>query len=231
MAEFPGFGVQQCVGSIKLSDPCLNPDGIQVGTPTNADSDYSHPATFSFPPPQVTPSICIDHAVYSCHYHIGPYTGGLNLCGGTYTNGVYVTVITFNVVTGSLIFDTNDFETFPPGSYEFVITITIGSVSVNTNIVIVLNPNCGSNTLTVVNQPAQTYYYHLSESQVCFFVYDINSLVTYTSTTSCGVPVIEFLDTDTSSGLTSIFSEDRSVNGAFRLCIGYTIDINFVGEY
>jgi hypothetical protein len=159
---------------------------------------------------------------------VGPYSGGLNLCGVVYSNGSLSTTITFDITSGVLIFDTDDYETFPPGSYEFVITITIGTVSVNTNVVIILNPNCGSNELTVITQPAQTYYYHLSQESMCLFVYDINAMVSWTSTTSCGVPVVEFIDID-GSALPAIFYEDRSVQGAFSICVSYSMDLTWVG--
>jgi hypothetical protein len=85
------------------------------------------------------------------------------MCGTFQLHGDLKTEITFDETTGDLTFDTNDHNTFPPGAYEYIITITIGSVSVNTNVVIILNDNCGSNEFTVITQPSETYFYHLSE--------------------------------------------------------------------
>lgn len=128
----------------------------------------------------------MDQAVYTCQYIVGPYTptNGFNMCGDTLTSGAFTTTIVFDSSNGSLTFNTDDYETFPPGSYEYIITITIGTSQRTVNVSIILNEHCGTNQFTIVpvTQPQQTTYHHLSSQAMCFFVYNINSLVTYTST-------------------------------------------------
>lgn len=148
--NYPGYGQKTAQGTITLIDACLEPAVFQVGIPINADSDYITPAIFTFPTTTVVPVICLDIAVYSCTYVSGPYQGQLDLCGLDFSNGNFQTTITFNVLTGQLIFNTDDHETFPHGEYTYTITITIGYVVRTTTVIIILHPGCGDSTLTVV---------------------------------------------------------------------------------
>jgi hypothetical protein len=113
-----------------LIDPCVEPESIVIGVPTSSDSDYSHPAIFTFPSTSVYPEACITEAVYTCGFVSGPNVNididfdlDFDMCGCDFWNGDYHSVITFNVQTGDLEFNTDDFVLFPPGTYTFEITI------------------------------------------------------------------------------------------------------------
>jgi len=165
---------------------------VNVGVPANCDSDYVTPAVFVFPVTQIMPTMCYSQAVYSCQYTTGPYLGGLDLCGTTYTNGDFYTEITFDITTGTLVFNTDDYETFPPGTYNFVITITVGSTSVDTNIVIILQNTCQNQELTITQQPESHYYYVNGDSAMVVFTYNLQTIVVSSSGNDCGEPVVVF---------------------------------------
>lgn len=59
LTQFPGYGTHECFGQVIIADPCIDPIGINVGVPSNADSDYSVAATFTFPTWTVNPLICV----------------------------------------------------------------------------------------------------------------------------------------------------------------------------
>jgi hypothetical protein len=143
LVAFPGSHTTLSAGKISLVDPCEMPEEFTVGVPINDGSNYVDPAIWSFPTFHVTPAHCSESAVFTCGYIDGPVIDiDIDMCGCDHWNGNYHTEIIFDMFTGGLVFDTDDFETFPPGTYTFEITITIGiSVEVKT-VEIILQNTC-----------------------------------------------------------------------------------------
>lgn len=98
LQNYPGYGTECGVGTITLIDPCLEPEDVTVGVPSNCGSDYVDAATCLFPVTQIMPPMCYSYAVYTCSFIGGPqgYTGNYDLCGGIYQNGNFYTQITFD---------------------------------------------------------------------------------------------------------------------------------------
>jgi hypothetical protein len=199
--------------------------------PENDDSDYIKPAFCVFPTTTVVPAQCEARAVYSCQFVSGPTTDvSLDGCSVDFTNGNYHTTVVFSTEDGSLTFETDDFLTFPVGVYTFSITITIGTVTETVTNTVTLHPGCENADLTIVGQPAMTFYHTLGTPMQEIFTYNINSLVHSTSSTNCGVPVIEFMNADGTAYSSTIFLEDRSTSD-YSLAINYLDDLELLGEY
>lgn len=206
LTNYAGFGVHSETGLVTLVDPCTIPTHLSAGVPTQKDSDYTVAAIWDFPAVIVSPSDC--NKVFSCQYTGGPYTGGLNLCSlSNHMNGQLSTTITFSTTTGQLIFDTDDYQTFPSGVYTYLITITMGDRSDTVTAKITLHPGCGNADLTIMQEPTMEYYYFMIGEQTTsmnIFTFDINTVVVSSSDTNCGTGVIEFIHLD-GSALGSIF--------------------------
>lgn len=89
--------------------------------------------SINFPPFSANPFVCVTVASFTCTYlggPPGPHTGVFNLCDDfANVNGDYSTTNSFGENNGVLSFNSNDKDTFPPGNYNFAITITIGVTS------------------------------------------------------------------------------------------------------
>lgn len=198
--------------NISIANPCDNPFSLTVGSVTNVQSDYSTPAIWTFPTINVDPTVCISNAVFSCDYKNGPYStsGPLDFCSDFVdTNGDFSSSATFDETSGSLTFQTNDKGKFPPGVYEFDITVTIGAKQVIVGFTLSLTDPCPGATLTIVNNPFALaniqYVLHESANE---FVFDNNSLVSSSTSVDCGPQVLTFL-TDTNAAPDSeLFTHD-----------------------
>jgi hypothetical protein len=99
-------------GVIVIGDPCADPFLPFIGMVPTVDFDFTAPASFTFPVQIVDPALhdlCLPGAVYQCTYlGDGPYTGFQNLCDFSITNGAYSSTGSFNGVTGTYTFNTND---------------------------------------------------------------------------------------------------------------------------
>jgi hypothetical protein len=109
-ASYPLYPMEYCsVGEVYLRDPCVAPYGpfdlsITGATLPTATIDYLSSSTtvLSFPTYTVDPSICTPS--FSCQYASGPYSGGLDLCDFSNTNGGFTSTGSFDDTTGTLSF-------------------------------------------------------------------------------------------------------------------------------
>jgi hypothetical protein len=157
--NYPGYGRKTGEGKIYLTNPCENPESVQVGLPQPAGSDFTEPAVCVFPTVIVQPAQCIDYAVYTCTFDHGPVevddlVDCDNLCGCSFTNGNFHTEITFDITTGTLIFNTDDTVTFPQGEYVFSVSVQIGVTIEITSVKVLLTEQCETPELAIVYQPA-----------------------------------------------------------------------------
>lgn len=143
--------------------------------------------------------MCLQYATYSCQYQSGPYSGSLDVCSFTDTNGVYSSSASFNTATGEYVFSTDDKDTFPPGTYELVITFTLGTVVESATFPFILADPCLGNSIQFTTTHPFTsgnvYQYVLGDTATQI-TYDNNALVTSDASVNCGTPTIEFLDSN-----------------------------------
>lgn len=141
---------QQSSGTIIVVSPCLGPQ-ITVGINIDIDFDFTGPVIWTPPPLTTVPTSCIPQIVYHCNFISGPYTGGYNMCGFVMYGGGYTTEISFDITTGIYVFNTDNTNLFPAGSYHFEIIIQIGDVSIPVPFTLTIIAHCDVPVLTVVN--------------------------------------------------------------------------------
>lgn len=171
-------------GTIIIISPCQMPT-INVGVIINIDFSFNGPATWTPPPVWVEPSICFPEVIYGCYYVSGPYTGTIDLCSFVDYSSIYID-ISFNVSTGVFIFDTDDYTTFMPGVYYFMVTVTVEGQTVEISFSLTIYSHCEIPTLTVVHQPLVEYYYVVGEPVMTVFSYNLATVVTSSLTVNCG---------------------------------------------
>jgi hypothetical protein len=71
------------------------------------------------------------------------------LCGTSHQSGGTFISITFDTQHGVWVFNTNDGATFPPGTYPFEITVTIGQTTVPMYFDLIVIAHCFTPTLVV----------------------------------------------------------------------------------
>lgn len=103
------------------------------------------------------------------------------------------------------MFDTTDSDTFPTGDYKYIITVTIGTKSVDTEVTVTLHPGCGEAELEIVEEPPISTYHFIGDSSTTVWTYDISTIISSSSNSDCGEPVVTWVHTDGSS-LNSIFT-------------------------
>jgi hypothetical protein len=72
----------------------------------------------------------------------GPYTGSVNMCSFEMTIDELTCGAYFDSETGEYEFICTDMDMFPPGTYTFVITVTIGSSSTQSTFTMTLENPC-----------------------------------------------------------------------------------------
>lgn len=114
---------------INLHSPCIEPFELEAIMVDSVSMDGVEPATLVHPGIIVTPVVCEDDAVHDCIYVSGPYTGPLDLCDVDEQDGDTITNGTFDPETGDFNFFSNDFDQFPPGDYNFELSVTVGDIT------------------------------------------------------------------------------------------------------
>jgi hypothetical protein len=142
---------------------------------------------FTFPSiASVDPSVCSADAEYSCDYFGGPYSGALDLCGFTNTNGGFSSSGSFDDTTGGYVFSSSDVENFPPGDYLFDMKIKIGDQEVVVRLTLTLENVCADAALSTGTNPfAGPNVYVLNDPQG-ITQYSPSNMVTSTVSVNCG---------------------------------------------
>jgi hypothetical protein len=165
---------------------------MTVGSPADIESDYSAPAVFTFPTVTVDPSVCLPLATYSCIVASTPaaYTLGQDLCQDfTLNNAPFFTDNEFFENDGDYVFDSDDKDSFPVGTYGFIITVTIGSESVPIAFDMFLHEPCEEAELSVAFNPfVGPFSYTLTETGIVDITYNVDNLVASNVTVNCGDP-------------------------------------------
>lgn len=162
----------------------------------------------------VHPVVCEDGAWYECEYVEGPYEGDEDLCeidedgDGTNTGGE------FDPLTGDFNFFSNDFDKFPPGNYQFAITVHVGDAFDTQTLTMVVHEPCAIPQMTILSQPQSHQYYHLGAPSKTIFEFDLATIVHTAEVVDCGVPSIQFV-TSLNMPLNEIFTlEDGKLSVA-----------------
>ena len=115
-------------------DPCSDPSSFEATLQTHPIdylyTDTSPSATFTLNPFTINPVECQDAITYSCS-NIGPRS---DMCDVEESDSVG----SFNSDTGSYEFYSEDSQEFPPGTYTFTITGSIGSIQTSTTFMLKL---------------------------------------------------------------------------------------------
>jgi hypothetical protein len=157
------------------------------------------------------PADCKSSAVYTCEYKSGPYTGSHNLCDLPLTSvGGANSLVNFDTANGMYSFTSNDMVTFPPGAYNFEITVTIGSSSEVVSFQMMLSDPCPAATLTIVNNPFAQMSYTLRD-QAAMRPFDRTLVGTSSTTVNCGIPTVKLVDGVTGQPLGSPFDINYQV--------------------
>lgn len=200
----------------------------QISSETN---NYDGTVFFDTPTLTAIPNECTPQAVFTCTYMNGPYTGALDLCSFSLTNGQYSSAATFSPTTGALTFVTTDRATFPPGTYRFSVEADIYGQTMTSIFDLILTDACETATLSIGTNPFVGSFEYVLGSGFYSITYDENFLVTSDTAIDCGAPTLSFL-TETNQAIDgSIFFEDRSSSGAWIFRIGFSDDINKAGNY
>lgn len=229
-------------GLITLDDICDTPFSLVVALASQSlPGDYEDTIAFTFPTVTVDPSVCLSEAVYSCNYDSGPYTGVIDLCSdftlaNTIGSTTYNTVANFDSSTGSYTFNTNDKDTFAPGTYQFTITITVGDQTSDVVITFVLTDPCIGATLSEGTNPFNNgpFSYTLNTASPTKVIYDLFNIVTSSTSVNCGAPVIQFYNQGTNTPIDpAVFTQDNAIqsNSEFIIGAGPLTDINKAGTY
>lgn len=122
------------------------------------------------------------------------YTHGQDICQDfTYNNNGYSTTNIFYENTGGLTFDTDDKDTFPPGTYTFIFTITIGSSQVPITVDMILHNPCEDAVLTIINDPFTNgpFNYVLGDTET-IIQFNMLTMVSSDTDVHCGIEKISF---------------------------------------
>jgi len=235
------YDISEAEGTITFLDTCEVPFDLSVEAASDTDSDYSQPAVFTMPAVTVLPIVC--PLTFTCEYVGGPNAGGEDACTYNDWTGTdpiddpsidhgKVTSTRFDTTTGDFTFFTRDKERWPPGTYSFKITVTVGDRSEIVEFDMILHEPCDDSTLSIAtdyfasNQP---FVYILTETDL-EISYDPDSLVSSTTFVHCGDPVVTFTTFD-NMVLPDVFSLDETNQSEFKLIVPSTSNLSTAGDY
>lgn len=226
LKKFPEHNVGEEEGTITLLDPCDDPFYMIPGPSTDIDTDYTEPAVYTFPTLSVSPPECKDFTTFELEYESGPYDGALDLTSLSQEGASS----SFDPETGSFVFDTSDTDTFPAGEYNFVASAIIGDKKIPVPFRMTVLEYCEMGMLFVQTKPEENYMHVLRDPEEALFTYDLATVVGSTGSVDCGVPEISFMLED-GSVLPDLFTDDRSVEGEYKLSAGYSEAVEFASEH
>jgi hypothetical protein len=214
-------------GTIVIVDPCLSAV-LEIAVPTHIIVAYGDLGTFTMPQVTVTPGTCGTQVIFTCAYVSGPYVGSQNLCSFSFNNGVYSTTASFDMMTGTYQFTSNDITSFPPGEYNFRITASIHSSVKEIIFKMTLQNTCSTAPVAINFNPFSVgLYEYVLGSQGIEIPYDLNTICNIQPSLICGSPAIQFLNGQYEPiGNGDAISPDY-VNQILR--IGYSDDITLTG--
>lgn len=233
LTSFNGYGTASSNGLVTILNPCESLTSFTMTGISNEVSNYDGTVFFDTPVLTADPNVCTPQAAFTCSYDNinGPYTGALDLCNFSMTNGQYSSAASFSPTSGQLTFNSNDKDTFPPGVYEFTVTATIYGQTQQTIFTLTLNDACETAVLSIGTNPFEGSFEYVLNNGFYTITYDVDFLVTSSTSVNCGAPVLTFL-TETNQAIdTEIFFENRSVAGAWTWRIGFSDDASKAGNY
>ena len=208
-----------------LVDPCLD-SALVVSTATAVDTvqyvyTASTPAaTYSPPAFTITPAFCVP--VHSCNILTGPLS---TLC--SVANGASTSV--FDTSNAAYTFSSIDKVAYPPGSYEFEVTATVGSVSSSLTWLLVLVEPCNIATLTLSPSPFSSESKVLGADETTQ-AWSISTMVSSSTFADCGPYELElFLDDGARTPLDPALFEDR--RSPVQFVSLFTTDYSHMGSY
>lgn len=234
LAQYPSV-TTSAQGVINILDVCDSPFTFSaIASSVSVSADYGQPIAMTHPYLIVDPAICAPQVTYSCSVVTTQQTSANSLCTTFIeNNGVYSSSGTFDITNGGFSFTTTDKTAFPPGNYELQITSAIGSKSVTVSYQFTLLDTCATAILSdgvnpFANGPFQ--YVLVLDTQLVIG-YDVDTIVTSSTTINCGPLVLQFSDSTGQTIDPTYFVDDQSDRNNAEFRVGPTTNVQAAGDH
>jgi hypothetical protein len=201
-----------------------------MGVVPNLDYNYVDSGSIGFPTEIVSPSVCLDEAVFSCQYVTGPFAKGslgIDMCNFSYSSGGHASSASFDTTTGVYTFSSTNKVTFPLGMYHFKVTALIKDSHMDLSFTMTIIDECPQVNPQITDMQITGIYEYILQSDALVIDFDLSTMGSIAPSSLCGNPMIQFVTGSGSPNISPLAVPDYA---AGTLTIGPSDDVTEAGD-